>query len=70
MGVRLGGYGRGALTEGDDAGGMGRGRGLASGAFLRLGVGCTPGETPSISRARTRRLMAALLTSSPGSDLE
>ena len=70
MGVRLGGYGGGALTDGADAGGTGRGRSLVSGAFRLLGAGgtvCVSGSSPS--RARTRRLMAMLLTRTPGSDL-
>ena len=70
MGVRFGGYGWGTLSDGVEARGMGRGRGLASGSFCRLGAGGTgPRETSSARCTRTRRFRAALLASSPGSDL-
>ena len=71
-GVRLGGYGRGVLADGIDAGGIGSARGLASGIFLRLGAGgaIVLEGVPSASRARTRCLTTTLLTSSAESNLE
>ena len=66
--MRFGGYGRGGLADGADAGGMGRGSGLSSGVFRCLGSGGAFGA-PVTSRVWTRRLMAAFLTRPPWSDL-
>ena len=69
MGVKFLGYGVG-LAFGAGAAGMGSGQGLASRGFrLLVSLGSVSEVGPSLSRARTSRLIIAPLNSPPGSDL-
>jgi hypothetical protein len=71
MGVRCCGYGAGPLVVGVTAGGMGRGRSLASGTLRRLADGgSTLGASVSGFHSCVMRLTMAALASSLGSEIQ